>query len=278
LAPTSVIVALIGLLGAPPVAVPSEAPRRIGGGIQAPRRLKSVAPEYPNDARRAGLAGAVVLECTISPEGDVVDAVVTQGVPPLTDAARKAVTKWKYTPTLLDGAAVPVIMTVTVNFKLEGVNLRDLLRALRDRNEYIRAAAARNLGGLRIGEWISPGDRRDTIDALELLAEKDESPRVRDAAARSLTRLDGRPLPPPPVAVPRPEPPAVPAGPTGNPRSLEWGTLVDPLGQARIEERAGSLEIEVPAGTFDLSIELGQVNAPRVTKLVHGDLMAQVTV
>ena len=33
--------------------------------------------------------------------------------------AMAAVSQWKFTPTLLDGVAVPVIMTVTVNFSLQ---------------------------------------------------------------------------------------------------------------------------------------------------------------
>jgi TonB family protein len=33
-------------------------------------------------------------------------------------AALEAVKQWEYTPTELNGVAVPVIMTVTVNFKL----------------------------------------------------------------------------------------------------------------------------------------------------------------
>ena len=33
-------------------------------------------------------------------------------------AATEAVKQWVYTPTLLNGVPVPVIMTVTVNFKL----------------------------------------------------------------------------------------------------------------------------------------------------------------
>jgi protein TonB len=37
----------------------------------------------------------------------------------LDEAAQEAVRQWEFTPTLLNGAAVPVIMTVTVNFTLE---------------------------------------------------------------------------------------------------------------------------------------------------------------
>ena len=37
----------------------------------------------------------------------------------LSEAARDAVLQWKFTPTYLNGVAVPVIMTVTVNFSLQ---------------------------------------------------------------------------------------------------------------------------------------------------------------
>ena len=39
-------------------------------------------------------------------------------MPLLDEAAIEAVRQWTYTPTLLNGVAVPVIMTVTVNFQL----------------------------------------------------------------------------------------------------------------------------------------------------------------
>ena len=41
-----------------------------------------------------------------------------RGIPLLNDAAMDAVKQWVYTPTLLNGVPVPVIMTVTVNFRL----------------------------------------------------------------------------------------------------------------------------------------------------------------
>ena len=41
-----------------------------------------------------------------------------QGVRMLNAAALSAVVRWRYTPTLLDGEPVPVIMTVTVHFQL----------------------------------------------------------------------------------------------------------------------------------------------------------------
>jgi periplasmic protein TonB len=46
----------------------------------------------------------------------VEDARVLRSIPLLDEAALDAVKQWKFTPTLLNGAAVPVIMTMTVNF------------------------------------------------------------------------------------------------------------------------------------------------------------------
>jgi TonB family protein len=60
------------------------------------------------------------MECTISPQGNVVDVKVLRGIPLLDGAAVDAVKQWIYTPTLLNGVPVPVIMTVTVKFKLSG--------------------------------------------------------------------------------------------------------------------------------------------------------------
>jgi len=44
---------------------------------------------------------------------------VLRGIPLLDAAALDAVRQWVYAPTLLDGAPVPVVMTVTVNFRLK---------------------------------------------------------------------------------------------------------------------------------------------------------------
>jgi TonB family protein len=66
----------------------------------------------------------VILECVISPAGDVESARVLRSVPLLDQAAIDAVKQWQYTPTMLNGVAVPVIMTVTVNFSLQAEGAR----------------------------------------------------------------------------------------------------------------------------------------------------------
>jgi protein TonB len=105
-----------GLPDAPPP--PPQKAIRVGGQIKQPRKLKDVSPVYPDIAKQARVQGVVILECTISPQGKVTNVKVLRGIPLLNDAAIEAVKQWVYTPTLLNGVPVPVIMTVTVNFKL----------------------------------------------------------------------------------------------------------------------------------------------------------------
>jgi TonB family protein len=95
-------------------------PGRVDGHrIVEPRKVHNVAPEYPASARAQHRDGVVILEAVISPTGAVCSVEVLRGAgADLDRAAIEAVAQWRYTPTLLDGVPVPVIMTVTVNFKL----------------------------------------------------------------------------------------------------------------------------------------------------------------
>ena len=52
--------------------------------------------------------------------GEVTDARVVESNPLLDGAAIEAVMQWRYGPTLVDGVAVPVVMTVTVEFTGDG--------------------------------------------------------------------------------------------------------------------------------------------------------------
>jgi periplasmic protein TonB len=107
-----------GVVGGLPEAPPPPQAVRVGGQIKEPKKLKNVPPVYPDIAKQARVQGVVILECTISPQGRVTDVKVLRGIPLLDQAAIDAVKQWVYTPTLLNGVPVPVIMTVTVNFKL----------------------------------------------------------------------------------------------------------------------------------------------------------------
>lgn len=117
---------LLGPVPPPPPPPPTAgdypyptAPVRVGGNIKVPPKTKDVRPIYPDSARAAGIQGVVIIEAVIDPAGKVGDARVLRSIPELDQAAVDAVRQWEFTPTLLNGAAVPVIMTVTVNFTLQ---------------------------------------------------------------------------------------------------------------------------------------------------------------
>ena len=81
-----------------------------------PTKIKNVAPVYPAIAKASRVGGAVVIEATIDREGKVIDTKVVRSVPLLDQAAVNAVQQWEYSPAVLDGKPVPIVMTITVNF------------------------------------------------------------------------------------------------------------------------------------------------------------------
>lgn len=104
----------------PPPADPSlpSAPIRVGGDIKEPRKIRDVKPVYPEIALAASVQGTVILEATIAPDGTVTGARILRSSPLLDQAAIDAVRQWAFTPTLLNGVAVPVTMTVSVTFQI----------------------------------------------------------------------------------------------------------------------------------------------------------------
>ena len=65
------------------------------------------------------MQGVVIVEASIARSGCIYGVSLLRGIDSDLDLeAIRAVSGWGYTPTLLDGQAVPVLMTVTVNFKL----------------------------------------------------------------------------------------------------------------------------------------------------------------
>jgi protein TonB len=108
-----------GVLVAPP---PTQEPAkllRVGGDVRAPQRIASAPLVYPAVAQAARIEGDVVLDAIIDATGVVRDVHVRRSVHLLDEAAVAAVRQWRYKPTLLNGVPVPVIMTVTVSFRLQ---------------------------------------------------------------------------------------------------------------------------------------------------------------
>jgi TonB family protein len=104
---------------AAPVA-PGPNPIRVGGNIRVPLKLHDVRPAYPESMRAEGREADVQLEATIAGDGSVSAAhvVSAQIHPDFAIAAIDAVRQWRYSPTLLNGKPIEVVMTVAVRFSL----------------------------------------------------------------------------------------------------------------------------------------------------------------
>ena len=98
---------------------PADRALRVGGNIKPPEKVRDVRPVYPPIAKAANVAGIIILEVRIGTDGRVEEAHVLKSIPLLDEAALDAVKQWEFTPTLLNGQAVPIIMTTTVNFTLQ---------------------------------------------------------------------------------------------------------------------------------------------------------------
>ena len=99
---------------------PPVKPIRLHQGMKAPYKIVDVAPAYPPVAQRAHVEGVVILEAVIDAQGRDASVRVLRSIVLLDEAALDAVKRWRFTPALLNAEPVPVVMTVTVNFTLEG--------------------------------------------------------------------------------------------------------------------------------------------------------------
>jgi len=98
----------------------SSGERVSAGKINVPKKIKDVRPVYPVAMQQARVSGTVIIESTITAAGCVTNSEVLRSVQlPIDIAALQAVSGWRFTPTLLDGTPVPVVMTVTVAFILQ---------------------------------------------------------------------------------------------------------------------------------------------------------------
>ena len=84
----------------------------VAGGIL----VRKVQPVYSPEARRLRLEGTVVLEATITEHGEIDGLKVISGHPVLAQAAREAVSKWRYTPYLLNGKPIRKMTQINITF------------------------------------------------------------------------------------------------------------------------------------------------------------------
>jgi periplasmic protein TonB len=104
-----------------PAPPPPAGPLRVGGDVKAPVIVNRADPDYTESARKARIAGIVIVEAIIDKQGNVDEVKIIKGLPMgLADEAVKAVRKWKFKPGTHNGQPVATIFNLTVNFRLDG--------------------------------------------------------------------------------------------------------------------------------------------------------------
>ncbi|MGE4429846.1 MAG: energy transducer TonB [Sphingobium sp.] len=108
---------------AAPSPAPAPAPvSQIAAGDLSASMIHAPPPRYPRESRRLREQGTVVLELLLALDGTVKDIRVARssGHARLDEAARGAVRRWRWSPTMRDGVKVQVRGTVEIPFVLSG--------------------------------------------------------------------------------------------------------------------------------------------------------------
>jgi len=90
-----------------------------GGCVTPPLKLADARPTYPVHHAQSGVAGEVVIDAVIGPDGSVAQLQPKpDSDPDFAAAAMHAIRLWRFSPTRLNGEPVAVDMTVTVKFQI----------------------------------------------------------------------------------------------------------------------------------------------------------------
>ncbi len=86
-----------------------------------PQAIVQMRPFYPAHARRRRIEGEVTVLFTVNAEGRTGDIRVVASAPDdlFAEAATRAVGRWRFTPAMKDGEAVPVRVRQVIRFRME---------------------------------------------------------------------------------------------------------------------------------------------------------------
>ena len=96
--------------------VQPRAPFRAGRDVPVPAKTGDEAPRFTPEALRRQAAGIVFLDAVIDTSGKVGVTRILGSIPSLDDEAERAVRRWTFAPTTVDGRRVQVVKLVTVKF------------------------------------------------------------------------------------------------------------------------------------------------------------------
>lgn len=106
------------------IAIPVDPyPRRretvVDEGLLNGKAISLPQPAYPEDARKAGASGTVVVQVTVDEAGNVMTARALSGDSRLHESAIRAARQAKFSITKIDGLPVKVTGTLTYNFNAQ---------------------------------------------------------------------------------------------------------------------------------------------------------------
>jgi hypothetical protein len=85
------------------------------GNVQLGKLVRKVAPRYPEPVTRPEFRALLVwAEVTVDEEGNVESVEIARGHPLCNDAVIDALLQWRYTPTLLKGRPVKLVLGVSL--------------------------------------------------------------------------------------------------------------------------------------------------------------------
>jgi len=87
---------------------------------EPPVPVRTAAPDYPDDMKRDGVSGIVMVKCTIDAQGNVTTSIIEKSSNAAFEKpALDALKKWKFKPARADGNPVEVTVSIPIKFVAE---------------------------------------------------------------------------------------------------------------------------------------------------------------
>jgi TonB family protein len=93
-------------------------PIRLTEDMPKPVQLVTRTPDYPPDAKAAGIEGVVIVRYVIAEDGSVRDVKALKGPPELQASCIEAVKTWRFQPIIVDGTAQAVVRMARFPFRI----------------------------------------------------------------------------------------------------------------------------------------------------------------